>query len=146
MKRKLMLKTTIAMLVLSLFGCAEILSFLPKVIASVAEAQIVLDRIEKFSTIVFAAAPNPALQRNVDQALDRCRTALAVALRTANGAKELGEKDAIAAFDDFKKAYQNLLVLVQPLGVAEGGPGAKLAATPGGLTVPPLMALSPQGG
>lgn len=131
---------------LALFGCAELMSFLPKVIATVTDAQIILDRIEDYADAFFQAAPDPKLQRNVDQALDRCRTALSVALRTAHGTKDLTEKDADAALDNFRKAYRNLLVLVEPLGVAQGEPGDKLSASPTGLTVPPPLALSPVGG
>ena len=82
---------------LALGGCAEILSFLPKVIATVTDAQIILDKIEDFADAFFVASPDPQRQRNVDAALDRCRTALSVALRTTSGAEKLSKADAEAA-------------------------------------------------
>jgi hypothetical protein len=139
--KKLYPKAFICALLLTLFGCAELISFLPKVISIVTDAQLILDKIEDHANAFFAVSPDPKLQRGVDQALDRCRTALSVALRTTHGAENLTQKDVDAAFDNFRKAYKNLLVLVQPLGVMEGAPGDKLAATPEGLVVPPPLAL-----
>lgn len=137
MKRLFMLFATL----LALTGCAELLTFLPKVIAGVTDAQMVLDKIEDYVDALFTVQPNPKLQRSIDIAMDRCRTALNVALRTTSAAKELSEADVEAAFSDFKKAYRNLLVLVEPLGVTEGAPGDKMAALPTGLVVPPPLAL-----
>jgi hypothetical protein len=143
--KKWLSKTAIGLTLVALLGCAEILSFLPKVIATVTDAQMILDEIEDFVDTFFAVKPDPKLQRNVDQALDRCRVALNVALRTASGAEDLNEQQVEAAFDNFQKAYRNLLVLIEPLGVVQGEPGDKLSATATGLIVPPPLALDPLG-
>lgn len=144
--RKLLLNTILGAALASLLGCGAMLQLLPKVIATITDAQMILDEIEDYVDAFFVAKPDPKLQRSVDAAMDRCRVALNVALRTTSGAKELSEKDVAEAFKNFQKAYRNLLVLVEPLGVTQGEPGDKLAATPIGLTVPPPLALEPPGG
>lgn len=143
--KTILFKTAIGTLVLSLMGCAAVLQLLPKVIATVTDAQMILDEIEDFVDAVFTARPDPKLQSSVDQALDRCRVALNVALRSANGAKNLNEDQVEEAFKNFQKAYRNLLVLVEPLGVVQVDSGDKLSASPNQLTVPPPLALDPLG-
>lgn len=145
LSRKMLPKAIVMFLFLSLLGCAGLISLLPKAIAIVTDAQMILDRIEDYSDAIFSVQPNPRAQRNVEQTLDRCRTALNVALRTTTAAKSLSEEDVDAAFEDFRKAYKNLLTLVEPLRVKEGEPGDKLAATSTSLSVPPPLAFGMPG-
>lgn len=125
----------------NLVGCGHILKFLPKVIATVTDAQLILDEIEDYCDAFFSVKPNPQVQRGVDQALDQCRVALSVALRTTTGAENLSEEQLAEAFKDFQAAYRDLLVLVEPLGVKQSTTGNQLSVSPDQLVVPPPLAL-----
>lgn len=124
--------------VLAAPGCAAVVSALPAVVAAVTDAALVVDSIERFVTRYFVAKPDPARQKDVEAALARARAALDVALRVAQGAEKLDQQQVDAAFAEFRLAYEELLVLVKPLGVSSG---EALRATPGGLAVPEPMAL-----
>lgn len=143
--KRLLMNTMLGMLFASLLGCATLMTLLPKVIATITDAQMILDEIENFVDAFFAVQPDPPLQNKVTQALDNCRTSLNIALRTTTGAKDLTERDVEAAFKEFQKAYAELLVLVQPLGVVQGDTGDKLSIGPKQLVVPPPLALKPTG-
>jgi hypothetical protein len=121
-------------------GCAAIASNLPAVIAAVTDGMMVVDAIEHFIARFFAASPNPELQRKVDAALAKTRSALSVALRTSEGAQHLDQANVDEAFAGFRTAYLELVALVGPLGVQQQGD--TMRATPGGgLVVPEPLAI-----
>lgn len=122
-------------------GCATIAPFLPTVIAAVTDGSLVIDTIDKFVDRYFESRPNPDLQKKVDIAVARTRSALDAALRIASGAQDMNQAKVDEAFLEFRLAYQDLLALVGPLGVMAGG-GGKLQARPGGLLVPEPMAMT----
>lgn len=130
----------ILVLVLTVCGCAALASLLPKVIATIADAGMIIDTIEDFADAVFMTSPDPDAQTKVHAALEKTRAALNVTLRTATGAQNLTEKQASEAFADFRKAYEELLVVVAPLGVKQADDGV-LSINAGLLVVPKPLAL-----
>lgn len=133
---------TISLGVTVLPGCAAFAALLPGVIAAVLDGMQVIDAIEAFVARYFAAHPDPATQAKIDTAILKARAALNVALRSAQGAKNLDDAQIDKAFDDFKQAYLELMSLVKPYGVTQVSTG-KLSATPtkdGKLEVPEPMA------
>lgn len=121
-------------------GCATVVPALPTVIAAVTDAVMILDGIQNFVDKYFAAKPNPALEEKVGDAMQKTRAALNVALRSAQGAQDLDQAKVDDAFKNFRAAYQELMVILGPLGVASAG--NTLMAVPGGLQVPEPMALT----
>lgn len=119
-------------------SCAAVVSYLPTVVAVATDALLVVDQIKAFVDGVFVIKPDPDLQKRVDQAIARTKTALDAAIRIASGADKLTKEQAAEAFADFRVAYQDLIALVAPLGVSTG---ETLRATPGGLTVPTPLAI-----
>jgi len=129
-------------LVFTVGSCAAVVASLPKVIAIVSDASLILDAIDGFVSNVFKAKPDPELEKKVDTAIAKARLALAAANRTATGAENLSQSQLTEAFSDFRVAYQDVLALVGPLGVTTGnGPGNGLKAAPGTLQVPEPLAL-----
>lgn len=122
-------------------GCAAVIAALPTVIAYAQDAAFILDEVQRFVDAYFAVHPNADLQKQVETAGARARSALDLALRSATGAQDLDQAKVDAAFAEFSKAWQDYLVLVGPFGVKSGAP--RLAAAPGGgLLVPePLAAV-----
>lgn len=122
----------LALSLLLLGGCGPVLSALPKVIAAVTDGIQILDMIEQHADLVLlqtnADAPTKA---KVHEALTRAKAALNAALRSAQGAEEAGKLDqanADMAFASFKEAYEQLLVVVGPLGVKETGDANLMSA------------------
>jgi hypothetical protein len=135
-------------LVFSVSSCAAVVASLPKVIAVVTDASLILDQINTFVNGVFAAAdaagkPETDLQKKFNEAITKARSALAAANRTAAGAENLSQSQIAEAFADFRAAYQDLLALVGPLGVSTGnGNGDKAASSGPSLQVPEPLALT----
>ena len=129
-------------------GCAAIAAALPAVIAAVVDGIQVLDAIEAFVNRFFATRPDAATQAKVSAALEKCRSALNVALRVAQGSDNATQAKTDAAFEEFKQAYLELLALVRPFGVqqASGALRAQLSAGGDSLTVPEPLALAKRGG
>lgn len=127
-------------LVFSVSSCAAVVSTLPKVVSIVSDAALIVDAIDSFVDNVFQVKPDTELQSKVDLAIARTRLALAMANRLATGTEKITQAQLVAAFEDFRVAYQELLALVAPLGVSTSGDLA-LKATAGGLQVPEPMAL-----
>lgn len=124
-----------------LCSCAGFVSMLPKVLADITEASIVIDHIEHFVNDGFALLPNPGAQKVVASAIQRARDALAMATRTANGAQALDANQADAALNDFRVAYADLLKVVAPFGVKQTSAGAFSVGVPGELLVPEPMGM-----
>ncbi len=140
------LLTCIMLLVAAPLGCAALASALPTVLALVLDGMQVLDTIEAFVAHYFVQNPDAKAQEIVRQALTRCRAALNVALRSAQGAERLDQAQVDAAFDEFKKAYIALMSLVGPLGVRQvhGSTLRASLAADGKLEVPEPLAFSRQ--
>jgi hypothetical protein len=124
-----------------LTACAPIMAALPTVIAAVTDAVVILDQIEAFVDAYFARNPDPPKQALAAKAIAKTRASLNTALRTSRGTEELNQERVDQAFAEFRAAYQDLLVVVGPLGVRP--PGALTAAPASGevLEVPEPEAL-----
>lgn len=132
-----------ATLLVGTTSCAAVASILPHVIAAIVDGGQIIDRIAEYLSKWFAAHPDPVVQPKVELAITKCRAALSVALHAADGASKLDQAKVDAAFDDFKKAYLELIALASPYGVAvEGGP-VKARADGATLVVPQPLALKP---
>lgn len=113
---------------------------LPRVSVYVQDAQLVLAGIETFERAVFAAKPDPDLQKKVDQGMADAHAALDAALRICAGATELSQAQVDAAFADFKAAYLRVIAVLGPLGVHRAPIGARVGAGSGGYAAPdPLV-------
>lgn len=124
-------------------GCATVAAALPTILAVVQEAELAVNMIATLADVFYRTHPNAAQQKTVEDAVARTRTALAAVLAATDGAGELDQGKLALAFDDFKKAYDDLLDATAGLGVHVG---AGLRAAPGGgLTVPPARDLVSRG-
>lgn len=130
LRRPLMLAATFVLACsLCLTGCAAIAAVLPDVIAAVLDGMQIIDVIEQFVARYFQSHPDPVAQKKVDDAILKARTALNVALRSAQGAKNLDDAQIDKAFEDFKQAYLELMALVRPYGVTPASSPAVMKAT-----------------
>jgi hypothetical protein len=142
-----MLRALLVVLVLGLTftsGCATVASSLPAVIAAVTDGVMVLDSIADFASRYFdnKSATDPKMAAKVEAAINRARAALNFALRACQGAEKLSQEQVDEAFAEFRRAYADLLALIEPLGVRAAAPGAGLRATAVGLAVPEPLALA----
>lgn len=128
-------------LIVQLLGCGAVLSALPIVISAVVEAGMVLDSIERFVDHFFVAVPDTDREQKVRDALEKARIALNVALRTTQGVEELSREDVIKAFKAFQEAYEQLLVLVEPMGVKQISADKKMSVSSDQLLVPKPLAM-----
>lgn len=130
-------------LALSISGCATVAATLPTVIAAVTDGVMILDAVQRFVDAYFASHPtNPETKSAVQSAIDKARSSLNVALRTAQGAEKLDQAKVDEAFASFKAAYVELLAVVGPLGVLSGDANSKMTARPNTLVVPEPTALT----
>jgi hypothetical protein len=136
----LMFKILACILALSTASCATLSGNLPNIIAYVQDGEFILNSISRFVDLFFRTSPNTDLQLKIEKVMDQARTALDLALRAASGGQKLDQKQVDAAFEEFKKAYADLLILVAPLGVRTSTDGS-FRGTPIGLLVPAPMAL-----
>jgi len=117
------------------------------VIAAVTEAQAILDAIDAAASRYFVASPNSEAHKRYARAMARARLSLSAAMRTAQGAEKLDQQKVDEAFQEFRKAYQDLLAVVGPLGIAaptKDGAVSLAVAEDGALLVPEPMALKLQ--
>lgn len=103
---------------------------LDDVAVAVSDGATVLDEIETVAQLFFAAKPNPEAQARVEQAIQKARTALTVAARTAQGAKQLDQAHVDSAFQSFREAYSDLATELGKDGVAAVGPDGVVTPTP----------------
>lgn len=123
-------------------GCAAVLSALPSVISWVSDAATILDQIDSYANVFFVAHPDVDKQRYVGQAISKARAALNAALRTTQGTQELSKDEVDKAFQDFRSAYSELLVVVGPIGVRQEGKAVYgMSAAGDQLVVPPPLAM-----
>jgi hypothetical protein len=119
---------------------------LSKIAAGIDDAQLVLDIVQAAVNVFFAQTPStkpPEAHAKIQQAIDRSRLAVGVAIRTAHGAEALSDNQTAAAFTNFQKAWTELQALLTEFGVTQ--PDGTFAATVGGYrapTIPPPLALS----
>lgn len=130
-------------LVVATGSCAAVVSTLPKVISIVSDAALIVDQIDSFASAIFKVKPDADLEKKVSEAIILARKALAFANRTAAGAENLSQAQLVAAFDDFRIAYQDLLALVGPLGVTTGGGAGASGSDAGTLGVARLQVPEP---
>lgn len=138
------MKRFAAVLVLSLAlapSCATVAPYLPTVISYVTTAINAIDSIDAF---VDATVPDSETKKKIDMAIARTLSALNAAQAATRGADHLTQAQVDAAFDEFQRAYVELLILVKPYGVRAVQAGERLAARPGGLTVPSAVELVPR--
>lgn len=134
-----------AFMALPTTGCAAIMSLLPHVIAVVVEAGQILDQIEAFVKRYFMNHPDQAKEIAVAKAVAKARSALNFVMRTTEGADKLDQAKVDAAFEDFKKAYLELMALCRPFGVyPESAPLMTSNADGAVLVVPEPLALHPK--
>lgn len=124
-------------------ACAGVLAFLPKIVNVVSDAILILEQIQQHVDLQFAATPNADLQSKVNQALSKARSALNAVTQAANGAQEADDGNLVAAFDAFRQAYAELLVIVAPFKVQTASGVMRLGVEEGILYVPAPLALRP---
>lgn len=96
-------------------GCAAIASITPilqTVIARGQDAIIILNILQSAIGAFFAVSPNPSLQGKVDVAFQTAALALDAAIRATSGTVDLTAEQADAAFEEFRKAYDDLVQLL----------------------------------
>lgn len=124
---------------------------LPTVVSAVVDAITVLNQIEAWANVYFAAHPDKDKQKAVAQAIGKARSALNAANRTCRGTQELNQAQVDAAFADFKVAYQELSALCGGLPgggfrVKKPGEPPLLTASADSIAVPEAGALVPKVG
>lgn len=138
------MKRYAAALLLSLtlhVSCATVVPYLPTVLSYVTTAINAINSIDAF---VDATVPDSEMKKKIDLAIARTLSALSAAQAATRGADKLTQAQVDAAFDEFQRAYVELLFLVKPYGVRTAEQGERLAAVPGGLTVPSAVELVPR--
>lgn len=147
MKARIARSIFLVALMLAPLGCAALAALLPKVVAAVTDASLVLDAIQTFSDKRFAQNPDPDSQAKVNALIAKARAAAEAALHTARGTEALTQQDVDKAFDAFKLAYAELIAVTQPMGVRTASKetlaSARMSASPGQLVVPEASALAP---
>lgn len=139
--RHLLMPALAISLVAAPAGCAPFFAALPTIIAAASTASDVITEIEHF---VSTRVHDPS----VDVAITKARAALAAVREAAAGAKDIHDRDFVAALEAWDKAYRELLVVTGPLGVHAPPEGGRLAAPgPNELVVPsaPVLRLSMEG-
>jgi len=121
------------------------MKWLPTVISVISEAAVVLDSIEAAGNDHFARNPDEATAKKFRKGISKARSSLALASRLSKGTDAAAKQDIDAAFDEFKKAYSDVLALLGPLGVVAPSSGDGTMAAPDGdgpLMVPPPEAFT----
>ena len=129
--------TPIAALPLMTGGCAALVTALPFVLEGITDAMLILDQVQSFVSLYFAQHKDQqALYEKIVKVIDKVRSSMIVAERTAKAAKDLSDKDVQAALKDFSDAWTELMAIVNPIGVSTALPGEAPHAAPGKLVVP----------
>lgn len=100
-------------------GCAALPGLLPiigGVIETIADAVIVLDRIDNAVQLYYAANPNAKQQEAYARAMGVARNTLSVALKASQGAEHATREEVDAAFVKFREAYKDLLTVLASFG------------------------------
>lgn len=120
---------------------AAVLPIVKDVIIEIVDAEQKLDLVDGAAAAWFKKYPDARLASEYQNASDRVRASLNVALQMAHGTRDLAEGDIDAAFHQFGLAWMKLWEMAQQIGfVTEGG---TLQAGPVvGLSLEPPLALS----
>lgn len=123
----------------------KVIDTLPTVIQYVQDAGMILDAIDRAVLPVLAMKQDKELSQKYASAMDSARQALQVALRSAEGGKQLSEKDLDAAFANFRQAYAQLTSLLQQANLMNAS--GTMSAVPGmvNVTVDTPLAVSRTG-
>ena len=126
-------------------GCPSLLTVLADVITVAQDAASVLNVITVAEKEFFLIAPNPDLQKKIDQGLIDAQLALDIAIRSTRGVQNLTSDQADAAFADFRQAYASLIELLKQAGVVSPTPDGKAYATARGRLIPTPLAMGKVG-
>lgn len=129
------------LLALSLTACAGFAQFLSTFVAVTQEAAQVLDIYESANGIFAKAGGDARTVAAVAVAIDKARSALAIANRLGAGAERWSKGDSNAALAEFRAAYAELVALTGPL-FAPAPPSMLLKLTPAPLPTPPPRPLA----
>jgi len=121
-------------------GWANVKNDLPAITADINQASLVVSTIETFVNgyLENHAASQDTVAR-VAAAFVKVKLAIAAVDSIGRGASDLTGDQAQAALAEFYSAYGDLVALVKSFGVtpaSSSASGPRLAAAPGGLTVP----------
>jgi hypothetical protein len=116
-----------------------------EVIADVQDAVQVLDVLRSIANAFFLLHSSPEAQAKVEQGFAAATLALNAAHRTASGAKQASDSEYDLAFANFRVAYQDLVAMLQKLGIVQPDSGkmGAIRSAGGALNVPePRAALA----
>lgn len=129
-------------LAMALPGCAAIARIASVVAEAITEYGPILDVIASAADDYFDANPD-ADRASYAKAMAKARLALSATMHAARGATESTDQDVDAAFEEFRKAYQDVLAILGPLGVASPSTKHVLTVGPAGVVhVPPPESLT----
>jgi hypothetical protein len=132
----------LGLMIAPLAGCKELLAALPRVVAVVPDAMLIVDQVESFTGNYFKAHPNPKKEAEVSKAISRARSSLIVAQRSAVGGDKAANGQTLSAIADFKVAYEELLKACEGIaGFSVGDASQSFAAAGDALVVPTPLAL-----
>ena len=123
-----------------LSGCAQASSAIPKVINTVNDAVLWLERIDKFAQLFFSFSPNKELQVQYTKQYTDLQAALQYALSFSDAAGDVADKDLPQAFAKFQELYPPFVAFLKQIGLAntsDDGSVMKVAAYPAGAAGPP---------
>ena len=132
----------------TLMGCGAVIgtvaALATKVLPIIVEAAAVLDAIDLQAKQHFKQNPNRELEEKYVKAAARARLALSAASRASEGTRELDGGDVEAAFNQYEKAFQEVVGVLGPLGVVRPSVDGNLQAGSGSgaLEIPLPRALS----
>jgi hypothetical protein len=119
---------------LTLSGCAAI-PLIVKIADAIMQNTIVIDEIQNFVDMWFAQRPDANGQRIANDVIQSTRLALEGLIQIARGAKDVSDKDYVAALDKFEKAWADMLQILDKYGVKEQSKGLYSARAGGHLLV-----------
>ena len=127
---------------IALLGCPFIAKWLPSVITTIAQAGEVLDAIETTANVFFQGEGAQSDREKFAHGMAKTRLALGAVSHAAKGAQHSDRQDVDKAWQEFQKAYQDILALLGPLGVVTvTEDGSFGASADGPLKVPSHTAL-----
>ena len=122
----------VALLSLSLTGCATLVKWLPTVLSVLSESALVLDGIESAGNNHFARNPDAEAMAKFRQYMNGARAALARSARLSKTPDGATKQEIDQALGDFQSNYSSLLELLGPLGVVAPADAGALNAPPTG--------------
>lgn len=123
-------------------GCALFRAEVPalsEVAGDIADAQAVVDSVEASVRAFFLQNPNPEKEQVLEAAIANCRMGIDAAVRALRGAQELDEGKILAAYADFRDAWDDLQRALRWAGIAGQGGRMKTAGGPLGFPTPLMI-------